>query len=96
MRKHPERKGHFLPNILKVVCLFRWWAEKEHNYLLNDGLTLPCRCLLADLLHALSIIYLLCYFTSHVHAAKSVVVSDDLLWFSCPVLYCSLDHKTET
>lgn len=93
MRQQPEREGHFLPNILQAVCLFRWWAEKGENYLLNDGLTLPCRCLLADLLHALSIIYLLWYFTGHVHAAKNVVVSDDPLMVSMPCIVPQLGSQ---
>lgn len=81
---HPERKCSFLPNLFKVVCLFRCQAVKGHNYLLNDGLILDCRCWLADLPHTLSIMYLLCYFTSHIHTAKSVVVSDDPLMVFIP------------
>lgn len=93
MRRHPERKGHFLPNTLKGVCLFSWWAEKGDNYLFNVGLTLPCMCLLADLLHVLSITYLLYYFTSHVYAAKRVVVFDDPLMVFMPCIVSQIEPQ---
>lgn len=52
-----------------------------------NGLVLPCRSLLAASLHTLSVTYLLCYFTSHVHDAKSVaVVYDDPLMVFMPCI----------
>lgn len=80
-RKRPERKGHFLPNILGVSIQI---VGREGAQLFN-GLVLPCTSLLAAFLHTLSITYLLWYFTSHVHDAKSVaVVYDDLLMVFMP------------
>lgn len=64
----------FFPNIWEVMCLFRWWAQKRCDNSLNNALTLSCRWLLTDLLQVFSIVYLICYFTSHIHTAKRVVL----------------------